>query len=90
MQVIKETKIDVTYKDVRHSLYNKGKITREEAMNLLSGMVRKYRWELFRTYAGYRIVTNGYKEFTLTRLDDRDVPARVILDKLETLLKEDT
>jgi len=34
--------------------------TREQALNLFSSLVRENRYELFGTYDGYRIITNGY------------------------------
>ena len=61
---------------------------RDEALTMLSSLVRKNRWELFGTFEGYRIITNGYGQFKQVEFDyEQPVNnAETIFNKLEQLL----
>ena len=59
---------------------------RKRAMALTASLIRKHRWDLFGTFAGYRIITNGYGQFKHVELDTNRLTATQIFDKLERLI----
>ncbi len=61
-------------------------VDRKEVLALLATAIRANRWELFGTYEGYKIITNGYGQFKEVAFSHGNpVKAKAIFDKLETL-----
>ena len=58
-------------------------INREDALDVLSGLIRENRWELFGTCEGYKIITNGYGQFKEVQFSHGNpVKAETIFNKL--------
>ena len=58
-------------------------INREDALKVLSGLIRENRWELFGTCEGYKIITNGYGQFKEVQFSHGNpVKAETIFNKL--------
>jgi hypothetical protein len=59
-------------------------IDRNGALKILSGLIRKHRYDLFGTCEGYRIITNGYGQFKEVDFSHGNpVKAETIFNKLE-------
>lgn len=43
---------------------------KEFYLDMLSKILKKYRWEILKTYMGYQIILNGYRCFTQIKLVD--------------------
>ncbi len=56
----------------------------------LKSLMHQYRWELFKTYAGYSIVINGYGHFKEVKVQDtgETFGAEYIFRTLAPLVKE--
>jgi len=56
---------------------------RDIAMKLLSGYIRKNRWELFNTFAPFKIICNGWGEFTYIETQEgKKIQAKTIFSKM--------
>jgi len=61
-------------------------VDRKEVLALLATQIRENRWELFGTYEGYNIITNGYGQFKEVAFSHGNpVKASTIFNRLETL-----
>ena len=61
-------------------------IDRNGALKMLSGIIRENRLELFGTYDGYKIITNGYGQFKEIQFSHSNpIDAELIFKKLEIL-----
>ena len=61
--------------------------TREQALDLFSSLVRENRYELFGTYDGYRIITNGYGQLKEVKFSHSNpLSAKDIFIMLERVL----
>jgi hypothetical protein len=61
-------------------------VERKQVLALLASTIRANRWELFGTYEGYNIITNGYGQFKeIAFSHGNPVKASTIFNKLETL-----
>lgn len=61
-------------------------VYREQALDMLCGLIRKHRFELFGTCEGYRIITNGYGQFKEVKFSHGNpVKAETVFRKLESL-----
>ena len=56
---------------------------RDVAMKLLSQYIKQNRWELFNTFAAYKIVCNGWGEFTYVETQEGEkTQAKTIFSKM--------
>lgn len=61
-------------------------VSRQQALDVLCALIRKNRWELFGTFEGYRIITNGYGQFKeVQHSHGNPVKAETIFNRLATL-----
>ena len=62
-------------------------VTRAQAMDVLCGLLRKHRYELFGNCEPYKVITNGYGQFKYVEAYHGDkYDAKLIFAKLEKLL----
>jgi hypothetical protein len=82
----------VTMKDIRRSfnsiLISKKYIDkRYECLNIISDALKKYRWEIFKTFDAFKIVINGYKQLKYVEMADGTIFKKdYILDELEKIM----
>ena len=65
----------------------------DDCMTILKTLIKKYRWELFNTHDGLKIMINGYGDFnhieTHGLMDKKKtILASTVYNKLERLVKE--
>jgi hypothetical protein len=65
---------------------------RSAAIAVVAGLIKKYKFELFQSCDGYRIITNGYGQFKRVELDGvlngekKTYDAKLIFRKLKVIL----
>ena len=60
-------------------------VPREYALDVLCGLIRKHRYDIWGTFEGYKVITNGYGQFQEIRTSHSN-PLKV--DRLFELLEK--
>jgi len=64
-------------------------VQKDRCMKILSELLKKYRWELFETYAGYRIITNGYGGVNRIEIGDRTIKKQELVRRLKEIYEDE-
>jgi len=86
----KVIKTDVTFKTFAKILTEGIGVThvspRENALCMLSDLLKVYRYEVFKSFEGFKIVLNGYRQFKCIEFaDGRRMKSQEVLRRLEPL-----
>lgn len=62
-------------------------VPRNQGLDMLLGLIRNYRYELFGTFDSYKVITNGYGQFKEVQFSHgKAMKAKIIFAKLEKWL----
>lgn len=89
-KTMKTSTVEYDLQDIKKQVLNdhpgiSQKQKKIEALQILSKIVRYYRYELLGNYRPFQIINNGYGSFKCLRQLDDDIPARQVFSKLEEL-----
>jgi len=78
--------------DLKKAVQAKSRDTerRKKGLTVLSELLKKYRYELFNSFSGFSIITNGYGQFKEVQLSENNKRIGIdeIFNKLDKLIKE--
>lgn len=63
--------------------------TKDKTMKIFSILLRQYRFEVFKTFEGYKIICNGYNEIKRFELESNTILSfKVVIQRLKDVLED--
>lgn len=62
---------------------------KNRCMSIFSKLLRKYRYEILGTYAGYKVICNGYGAFKRIEIEDKVIKQQEIMRKLKAIYDDE-